>query len=183
MNKGRLIVFAAPAGGGKTTIIKEIRRLHPEWGFSVSATTRPMRQGERDGEDYYFLSKEEFERRVTQGLFLEHEEVHGNLYGTLRDVTANRITNGETLILDLDVKGAASIKRIFPDALTIFIRPPSLEILEQRLRARGSETEETLRKRLSRAQMEMSRAPDFDCVVVNDEIPRAVAEVESHISK
>lgn len=177
----KLLVFAAPAGGGKTTVIRAVRARHPEWLFSCSATTRPPRSGEVDGQDYFFLARAEFERRVAAGEFLEHEEVHGNLYGTLRTVVDEALAAGKTMILDLDVKGAASIKRFYPDALTIFIRPPSLEVLRERLVKRGTDTPEVVAKRLSRAEMELAQADRFDCVITNDEIEQAVADVLSCI--
>ncbi len=174
---GRLIVFAAPAGGGKTTVIRAVRAKHPEWLFSCSATTRAPRPGEVNGQDYYFLSREEFLSRVAAGEFLEHEDVHGNLYGTLRTVVDEALAKGETMVLDLDVKGAASIKRHYLDALTIFIKPPSLEILQERLVKRGTESAEVIAKRLARAEMELAQADKFDCVIINNEIDQAVANV------
>lgn len=180
---GKLLVFAAPAGGGKTTVIRAVRVRHPEWLFSCSATTRPPRLGEVDGQDYFFLTRDEFERRVSAGEFLEHEEVHGNLYGTLRSVVDDALAAGKTMILDLDVMGAASIKRFYPDALTLFIRPPSLEVLRDRLMKRGTDTPEVVAKRLSRAEMELAQAEKFDCVIVNNEIEQAVANVLTCIEK
>ncbi|MBK6765813.1 MAG: guanylate kinase [bacterium] len=179
----QLLVFAAPAGGGKTTVIRAVRASHPEWSFSCSATTRPPRPGEVHGQDYYFFSREEFERRIAAGEFLEHEEVHGNLYGTLKIVVDDALAAGRTMILDLDVKGAASIKRFYPDALTIFIRPPSLEVLKERLIKRGTDAPEVVAKRLSRAEMELAQANLFDCVIVNNEIEQAVADVLTCIEK
>lgn len=174
---GRLLVFAAPAGGGKTTVIRAVRARHPEWLFSCSATTRPARPGEIHGQDYYFLSREEFERRIAAGEFLEYEDVHGNLYGTLRTVVDEALAANKTMVLDLDVKGAASIKRFYPRALSIFIQPPSLEILKERLVKRGTESAEVIARRLSRAEMELAQAKDFDCVIINNEIEQAVANV------
>ncbi len=175
-DRGRLIVFAAPAGGGKTTVIKAVRALHPEWSFSCSATTREPRPGEVDGLDYYFLSREEFLRRVAAGEFIEHEVVHGNLYGTLRSYIERALVHKQTMVLDLDVKGAANIKRYYPEALTIFIEPPSLSVLHERLTRRGTESTEVIARRLARAEMEMAQADSFDCVVINQEIEQAVAD-------
>lgn len=170
-------MFAAPAGGGKTTVIKAVRAKHPEWKFSCSATTREARPNEVDGQDYFFLTRDEFLRRVAAGEFLEHEAVHGNLYGTLRQPVEDALIHSHTLVLDLDVKGAATVKRLYPEALTIFIKPPSLSILHERLTRRGTESTEVIARRLARAEMEMAQADTFDCVVVNDEIEQAVADV------
>lgn len=182
-SRGCLVVFAAPAGGGKTTVIRAVRARHPEWMFSCSATTRAPRAGEVDGEDYYFLPRKEFERRVAAGEFLEHEEVHGNLYGTLRTSVDEALDSGRVLLLDLDVKGAASVKRAYPEALSVFIRPPSLEILKERLTKRGTESPEVIARRLSRAEMELAQAETFDCVIVNQEVDQAVADVLACIAR
>jgi guanylate kinase len=180
--RGRLLVFAAPAGGGKSTVIRRLREHHPEWGFSVSATTRAPRPGEVDGREYSYISRAEFERRVANGEFLEHEEVHGDLYGTLIGPTRERIEHGKTLVFDLDVKGALNVKKLFPEALTIFLLPPSLEVLRQRLEGRKTETPEAIARRLSRAAMEMGLAPQFDVRVINDDLDTAVADVEAAIA-
>jgi len=172
-----LIVFAAPAGGGKTTVIHAVRAVHPEWLFSCSATTRAPRPNEVDGQDYYFLSREEFLRRVDAGEFLEYEKVHGDFYGTLRSYVDQALANNATIVLDLDVKGAASVKQLYPDAHTIFLQSPSLEVLKQRLEKRGTESAEVIAKRLARAEMELAHAKDFDCVVTNNEIEQVVADV------
>jgi len=177
-----LIVFAAPAGGGKSTVIARLRASHPEWGFSVSATTRAPREGEVDGREYYFLSREEFLRRVSVGEFLEHEEVHGDHYGTLKAPTFERLANGETLIFDLDVKGALNIKAAFPEALSIFLLPPSREVLKNRLVGRKTESAESVQRRLARADMELALAPRFDVRIVNDDLETTVTEVEKAIA-
>jgi guanylate kinase len=181
--RGRLLVFAAPAGGGKSTVIRRLREQYPEWGFSVSATTRAPRPGEVDGREYNFISRADFERRVANGEFLEHEEVHGDLYGTLIGPTRVRIERGETLVFDLDVKGALNVKKVFPEALTIFLMPPSLEVLRQRLEGRKTETPEAIARRLSRAAMEMGLAPQFDVQVVNDDLETTIAEVNAAITR
>jgi guanylate kinase len=180
-DRGCLIVFAAPAGGGKSTVIKRLLAAHPHWGFSCSATTRSPRPGEIDGREYYFLPKAEFERRVASGEFLEFEDVHGELYGTLRAPTQSRLERGESVIFDLDVKGALSVKRAFPEALTIFLLPPSREILRERLQNRGTEPPELVERRLSRADMELGNAPLFDVQIVNDDLDFAVAQVDAAI--
>jgi guanylate kinase len=182
-NAGKLIVFAAPAGGGKSTIIKLLRAAHPEWGFSCSATTRKPRPGETNGNEYYFIDRDDFVRRIDNNEFLEHEEVHGDLYGTLKQPTDERLERGETVIFDLDVKGALNIKKFYPDALTLFIMPPSREILKQRLVDRGTEPPEVVERRLSRADLELGLAPQFDIRVINDDLVRIVAEIEGIIAQ
>jgi guanylate kinase len=180
-DRGCLIVFAAPAGGGKSTVIKRLLAAHPQWGFSCSATTRPPRPGEVNGREYWFLNRSEFERRVAAGDFLEYENVHGELYGTLRAATQTRLERGESVIFDLDVKGALSVKRAFPEALTIFLLPPSREVLRERLQNRGTEPPELVERRLSRADMELEQAPVFDVQIVNDKLDDAVAQVDAAI--
>jgi guanylate kinase len=177
-----LIVFAAPAGGGKSTVIRRLREAHPEWGFSVSATTRDPRAGEMDGREYCFLAREEFTRRVAAGEFLEHEEVHGDLYGTLKAPTFERLARGETLIFDLDVKGALNVKAAYPEALSIFLLPPSRDVLRRRLEGRRTESRESVERRLVRADMELALAPRFDVQIVNDDLETTVAGVEKAIA-
>jgi guanylate kinase len=134
-----------------------------------------------DGREYYFLTRAEFERRVEAGEFLEHEDVHGELYGTLLAPTERRLERGEAIIFDLDVKGALSVKRAFPEALTIFLLPPSREVLRARLQNRGTEPQELVERRLSRADMELSRAGEFDVQIINDDLDTTVTQVETAI--
>jgi guanylate kinase len=180
---GRLIVFAAPAGGGKSTVIERLLAAHPDWGFSVSATTRLPRPIEKDGREYHFLTREEFLRRVAAGEFLEHEEVHGQLYGTLIAVTRERLARGETVVFDLDVKGALNVKAAFPEALTVFLLPPSRDLLRQRLEGRKTESPESVERRLARADMELALASRFDVQVVNADLYQTVADVERAIGR
>lgn len=175
---GKIVVIAAPSGAGKTSIAKEILRRNPELRFSISATTRPMRSGEREGKDYFFIGADEFRRRVAAGEFVEWEEIYGNHYGTLQSEVDAAIAQGRHLLFDVDVKGALSIKRKYPQALLIFISPPSFGVLEERLRARLTEDAATLARRLERVPMELAQAPYFDCRVVNDVLERAVDEVQ-----
>ena len=175
---GGLIVVSGPSGSGKTTIARTLLRDIPSLRFSVSATTRPMRTGEREGVDYYYLSREEFQRRVAAGEFVEWEEMYGNLYGTLRVEVDGALTRGQHLLFDVDVKGALSIKERYPGALLIFIRPPSRETLEARLRARSTEDEQTIRRRLARTDMELELGERFDHCVVNDVLERAIDETK-----
>ena len=182
MSSGRLIVLASPAGGGKSTVIQKLRERHPDWTFSVSATTRKPRRGEEDGREYYFFTRDEFLRRLNQGEFLEHEEVHGEWYGTLLKPTHERLVRDETLIFDVDVKGALNIKHTFPEALTIFLLPPSREALHERLKKRRTESPQLIERRLERADMELALASQFDIQIVNDDLERTVNEVDRAIA-
>jgi len=177
--RGKLLVVSGPSGSGKTSIAQEILKRNPSLSFSVSATTRAMRTGERDGRDYYFLNREEFLRRVAAGEFVEWEQLYGNFYGTLKRETEKALRQGKRLLFDVDVKGALSIKRQFPEAVLIFIAPPSLEILQQRLRNRHTEDEAALARRLERVPLELEQGKEFDHRVVNDDLGRAIAEVEA----
>lgn len=180
MKKGKVIVLSAPSGTGKSSIIKRLLE-YPELnlGFSVSATSRAPRGAEQHGVEYYFISHEEFKRRADAGDFVEWEEVYpGTCYGTLKSEVTRVTEAGRNLIMDIDVKGGLNVKKCFGDqALTIFILPPSKEELERRLRGRGTDAEEVIRKRLDKADFELSFAPQFDVRVVNDDLERAVEEV------
>lgn len=175
----QLIVISAPSGAGKTTIARRILAAHPEeLTFSVSATTRQMRAGERDGVDYYFLTREEFVEKIKEKALIEYEEIFGNYYGTPVSEIERAKASRKRLIFDIDVKGGISIRTRFPDdALLVFIAPPSLEVLRERLRMRGSETEQTIERRLARAQMEMEMADVYDFIIVNKELETSVEEV------
>lgn len=179
----QLIVLSAPSGAGKTTITKRILASHADkLTFSISATTRAMRAGERDGIDYYFLSKEDFVQKIKNNELIEYEEIFGNYYGTLVSEIDRARSLGKSLIFDIDVKGGISIRTRFPeDSLLIFIAPPSLEILRERLTNRGTESAEVIERRLARAKMEMEMAEVYDHTVVNDKLDVATAEVETRI--
>jgi guanylate kinase len=182
--QGKLIVFSAPSGTGKSTIAKMVLVRLPNIQFSVSATTRQKRPGEQEGVSYYFLNKEDFEEKINSGGFIEHEFFFGNHYGTLLDKTVEILEAGNHILLDLDVKGALNLKRLFPDnSLLLFIKPPSIEVLEQRLKGRESEDEESLKARLERARLELTYADRFDEVIVNDNLDKAVDTVTVLISK
>ena len=182
--QGKLIVFSAPSGTGKSTIAKLVLERIPTVRFSVSATTRPKRAGESDGVNYYFLSKEEFEERIRTGGFIEHEFFFGNHYGTLLDKTHDVIDSGANILLDLDVKGALNLKKIFPDnSLLLFIKPPDMEVLKQRLQGRQSEDEASLSVRMERARLELAYADRFDKVVVNDDLEKAVETITAIITE
>ncbi len=182
--QGKLIVFSAPSGTGKSTIAKLVLQRGHNISFSVSATTRQKRPGEQEGVNYYFLTKEDFEEKIRQGGFIEHEFFFGNHYGTLLEKTREIIDRGTHLLLDLDVKGALNLKRLFPDnSLLLFFKPPSMEVLQQRLKGRESEDEESLRVRLERARLELGYADRFDEVIVNDNLYTTVEAVTGLISK
>ncbi len=179
-NAGRLVVVSGPSGAGKTTVMREVfRRSRLPLKASVSATTRLPRPGETDGIDYYFLTPEEFHRRRHQGDFLECFEVFGggHWYGTLHSEVEHGLAEGKWVVLEIDVQGAMKVMEHHPDAISIFIRPSTLAVLEQRLRNRGTESEDAIRKRLARAEYEMSFAPRYRYQVVNDDLQRAVDEI------
>jgi guanylate kinase len=184
MAEPRIIVLTAPSGAGKSTIAERVLAAMPQARFSVSATTRAPRPGEEDGVDYHFLAEEEFRRAITEGEMLEYEEVYeGRFYGTLRS-EIDRATRDRPVLLVLDVKGAAHVEELFGDeALTLFINPPSLGVLEDRLRERNTETTDTLRERLDRARMEMDYADECDATVVNDDLDDAVEETLARIHR
>ncbi len=177
-----LLVISASSGAGKTTIVKEVLQRFPSFEFSVSATTREMRPGEINGKDYFFLSKPEFERKIANDELVEYEEIFSNYYGTLKSEIERALSAGESIVFDVDVNGGLSIKRKFPRAVTIFIKPPSIEILKKRLESRGSETKEQIEKRLNRVSMELEKGELYDYIVINDELKRAVSEVSEIIS-
>ena len=182
--QGKLIVFSAPSGTGKSTIAKMVLERLPNIKFSVSATTRPKREGEQDAVNYYFLTKEDFETTIQCGGFIEYEFFFGNYYGTLIDKTDQVINSGSNILLDLDVKGALNLKKCFPDnSLLLFIKPPSMDVLKERLERRESEDENSLKMRLQRAQLELGYADQFDEVVVNDTLDSAADTVTAIISK
>ena len=181
--QGKLIVFSAPSGTGKSTIAKRVLECIPNIIFSVSATTRQKRAGETEAINYYFLSSDAFEEKIRTGGFIEHEFFFGNHYGTLLDKTHEVIDSGTNILLDLDVKGALNLKKIFPaNSLLLFIKPPDLEVLKQRLQGRESEDEASLNTRLERAKLELGYADQFDEVVVNDDLEKAVTSISAIIT-
>lgn len=182
---GKAILFSAPSGCGKTTIIKELMRYFDCFDFSISATSRAPRGEEVNGKDYYFLSHDEFKARVAKGDFLEWEEVYqGTCYGTLKSEVDRIWNQGNVIVFDVDVNGGKNIKSYFgADALSVFVMPPSVEVLEQRLRSRGTDSEEAIVKRLARSAEELKQAPAFDVTIVNDDLQRAVAEAKQVIEK
>jgi guanylate kinase len=176
---GKLVVMVAPSGSGKTTMARRLLTDIAELRFSVSATTRTPREGEVDGQEYYFISNEEFDRRVAEGEFLEWESFYnGTRYGTLKPEVDFLLKKGYFVLLDLEVHGAQNVKNMYGDrCLSVFIEPPSLSVLEKRLRSRGSETEQSIATRLERAAYEMSFRDRFDIRVVNDDLEHAYAQI------
>ncbi len=173
------MLISAPSGGGKTTICRAVLKRNKRAILSVSATTRPRAPGEREGIDYFFVSEEVFRRRIEEGTFVEWADVHGHLYGTLSDTVQAAIDQGRILILDIDIEGAEQVRAVFPDSVSIFIAPPSLRVLEERLRARGRDTREAIENRLLRVVREMEEIVRYDYVVINDDFERAVNQVEA----
>ena len=177
--KGNLIIISSPSGGGKGTLIRELLSRVPNIGYSVSYTTRSPRDGEKDGKDYHFVSEGEFRSREADGEFLESAEVHGNCYGTSLAQATSMTGSGLDVVLEIDVQGAAAVLEKVPDAVSIFILPPSFEVLSARLTARATEGMEDLQLRLRNSQREVSEYTKFKYVVVNDEIETAVAKLAS----
>jgi guanylate kinase len=166
--RGILLVISGPAGSGKGTVVSLLRGMLPGIGFSVSATTRAPRPGERDGVHYFYITRAEFEEKIARGEILEHTEYCGNLYGTLRSEAERVLGAGEDLILEIETDGAMQIKRLFPDAVAVMLLPPDAATLEERLRGRGTETEEVIRSRLARAREELLLADRYDYIAVNE---------------
>ncbi len=177
--KGLLIVISAPSGTGKTTLTHMLLKEFPDMEFSVSYTTRKPRPGEVNGKDYFFVDRETFEKMVEEGDFLEWAEVYGNLYGTSKSQVLKALNEGKDILLDIDTQGALQVKKNFPEAVLIFILPPSFKELERRLRSRGTDDEETIEKRLRIARKEVERAPLYDYIVVNDVLENAYEKLRS----
>lgn len=184
MNKERhLIVVSGPSGVGKDTVVRKLREKHPEIAISVSITSREKRGNEQEGVDYFYLTVEEFERWIAEDKVVEYTNYCGKYYGTPRFQIEDRINNGISVVLVIEVEGAGNIKRQYPESTTIFVCPPSLEALENRLRGRGTDDEESIRKRLARAREELGFAPTYDKQVINDDIERCADEIYSIIQQ
>ncbi len=174
-----VFIISAPSGSGKSTLVKKVRDIVPNLEFSISYTTRNLRGVEENGREYYFITREEFEKMVRNDEFLEHAEVFGNYYGTARTFLRKAETDGTDLLLDIDVQGAEQIKRKLPEAVSIFILPPNRSELERRLRERGQDDEETIQRRLSTARREIENYAKYDYILVNDRLPDSVDLLEA----
>ena len=181
--EGKLIIFSAPSGAGKTTIVKEILKEFPQIIFSISATTRPKRETERDGIEYFFLTEVEFREKIDNDDFIEWEKFYDYYYGTLKNFNSGNIDAGKPVLLELDVKGALTIKRLYPYAHLIYISPPSFEELVNRLRQRNTESESDFLKRIDRAKMELSLKDQFDYIIENEELKTAINEAKILVNK
>jgi guanylate kinase len=182
-SKGHIFVVSAPSGAGKTTIVKSILKDFPELAFSISATTRKKRENENDGADYHFLSEENFLKKINENQFVECEKFYDYYYGTPKGFIDDNIINGSSVLLEVDVKGALKIKSIYPEAILVYIYPPSFEVLVERLKNRKTEDEIDFKKRVERAKMELSHKDKFDYLVVNNDLNTAISEVKSLIKK
>ena len=174
--QNKVIIFSAPSGAGKSTIVNHLLGIHPELEFSISATSRAPRGAEKHGVEYYFFTADEFRQMIAEDKFVEYEEVYaGSFYGTLRSEVERIWAKGHAIVFDIDVQGGVNLKRIFGDqALSVFIQAPSVEILRERLIGRGTDTDEAIEKRVAKAEFELSKAPEFDHIVVNDDLATAV---------
>lgn len=181
MKIGRVVVLTGPSGVGKGTLLKVLLAQHPEAFLSISATTRSPRPGEVDGQHYYFLSHDQFQAKIAEQEFLEWAEFAGNFYGTPRSPVVEQVDQGRTVILEIELEGARQVRKTLPSARQVMLLPPSVEELERRIRERGTEDENAIARRLLQAQTEISAAKEFDCCVINDQIDRAVAELEAAI--
>ena len=177
------IIISAPSGSGKTTICKYLQKLDSSINFSVSCTTRQKRANEVEGKDYFFITNEEFEKKINDAKFIEWEQIHGNFYyGTLKSTLEKAINEDKRILLELDVKGATSVKKLYPNkSLSIFIEPPSVEVLKLRLEKRGTDNDQRIIKRLERLESELSYKSNFDYHVINDDLDQAVNEIMSII--
>jgi len=175
--KGKLVVISGPSGTGKSTVCRRLAQLDASIQLSVSATTRPPRKTERNGEDYYFLTRKEFEERIARGEFAEYAEYAGNLYGTPRQALEEGVARGKTIVMDIDVQGAAQVLRAYPDAVTIFLEPPDFDELLRRLNSRNTDSPEAKQRRIRIATQEMGRLKEYRYQVVNDDLAKAVRQI------
>lgn len=178
-DKGMIVVVSSPSGTGRTTIIERVLREDSRLRYSTSVTTRPQRPGEKEGKDYFFVSEKEFKQRIERGEFVEWAEVHGFMYATPRAPLVETVQQGGVIILDIDIQGAMQVKEKFPHCVTIFVAPPSLESLEQRLRNRGTDSEELIKRKLQDALREMAKIPEYDYLIVNEDLDTAVRQLQA----
>jgi len=179
---GKLVVLTGPSGVGKGTLVRQLRQCHPELYLSISATSRSPREGEIDGEDYYFLDRSSFEAKIAAGDLLEWAEFAGNYYGTPKTAINDQLERGESVLLEIELEGARQVRQLFEAAISVFILPPSIEELEHRLRSRARDTDEAIAKRLARAQVEIEAASEFDITIVNDHLETALVHLERNLS-
>lgn len=176
---GNLFIISAPSGAGKTSLVHALLNINPNIKLSISYTTRDPRAGEQDGKDYHFVSRETFLVMAKRGEFLESAEVYGNLYGTSQIWIGQEIAKGRDILLEIDWQGAAQVRRLFPDCISIFILPPSLETLEKRLKGRGKDNEDVIAKRLAAVSADVAHVAEFDYVIINDNLEEALRELNS----
>ena len=176
---GNLFVVSAPSGAGKTSLVHALLNINPKIDLSVSYTTRAPRPGERDGKDYHFVSREAFSRMAERGEFLESAEVYGNLYGTSQTWISQENAKGRDILLEIDWQGAAQVRRLFPECISIFILPPSMEALEQRLKGRGKDNDEVIARRMAAVREDVAHIAEFDYVIINDNLNEALRELNA----
>lgn len=177
MSQGSLFVVTAPSGAGKTSLVRALLQADSQVALSISYTTRPMRPGEENGRDYHFVTREQFEEMLERGDFLESAEVYGNYYGTSQVWMREAMAGGQDVILEIDWQGAAQVRQLFPEAVGVFILPPSLEALQQRLQGRGQDSAEVIARRLAAAREDMSHVSEFDYVIINDQFDVALNDL------
>lgn len=182
-NRDRLFILSAPSGAGKTTLCKALLSRFTDMLYSISYTTRKPRANEQDGVDYYFIPKEEFKKKIKEHKWAEWAEVHGNFYGTSAEFMDKKLSLGHDILLDIDVQGTAQILKRYPDSVTIFIMPPSLDILKKRLESRGADSRDTILKRIKNAEKEMAKKDLYRHLIVNDKLPEAIDQLLSIIKK
>ncbi|MGQ5523477.1 guanylate kinase [Chitinimonas sp. PSY-7] len=177
MSKGKLFILAGPSGAGKATLVHALLAADSKVQLSISFTSRAPREGEKNGREYHFVSREEFLAMASRGEFLEHAEVHGNLYGTSQKWINDAMSRGQDILLEIDVQGAQQVRRVFDNSVGVFVLPPSAEVLERRLRNRGTDSEDAIVKRLANARQEITHVGEFDYVIVNEHIDEAVRDI------
>lgn len=184
LNRGKNIIIVAPSGTGKSTLIKMLSEKYPNLKWSVSTTTRAKRAGEVEGRDYFYVSENKFTEMISGEMFVEWAKVHGNYYGTSKSFVENGLSNGLNLLFDLDLQGVDSFKKLFPhDTVVIFIKPPSIDVLAQRLLKRNTDSEEVIQRRLQSAEKEITRADDFDHTIVNNDLEEAFTDLVKIIDR